>query len=177
MKNKNVSNLTRSALLLAIVIVFQIVGRNVPAISQSLVGPAVNAILLISTYICGTVWGVMVGALTPILALFVGQLPTPMGPFVPFIMVGNILFVLIFGLLRKNKLRRYSGIVAGSALKYLFLSISASRLIGLFNIGLPQKVMDKLAVMMGTPQLITALIGGAIAAVIIELLMRSKVIE
>lgn len=165
-------NLIRSSLLLALAIVLQLVGSRVPQqINQFLVGPAVNAILIISAYICGKFWGISIGILTPLLAWLVGQLAAPFAPFIPFIMIGNAIFVLSFSLLKDfKKFGAYLGIIIGAVLKYVFLFLSASKLVGLLNLSIPKKLAGKLILAMGIPQLITALVGGAVALIIIKIL-------
>ncbi|MHC1685218.1 MAG: ECF transporter S component [Clostridiaceae bacterium] len=176
MENKNTKNIVRSALMLAVVIVFQFIGRNVPQINQFFVGPIVNTVLLITAFICGTKWGLLTGLLTPIMALLVGQLAAPMAPFIPFIAIGNMIYVLIFGLLTQDKIKRIIGIVIGSLAKFIFLYFSAVKLTGLFNLNIPPKVLSNLAVAMGIPQLLTALAGGIFALALVEILTRRKVI-
>lgn len=172
MDSNNVRKLVRASLLLAIAIIFQIIGKSNPAISQLLVGSVVNAVLLLAVFLCDTWWATAIGLLTPILAWVFGQLPGPMGPFVPFIAIGNAIYIITFGLLLNFKNGgKYIGYVVGSLLKYGFLSISVLKLIQLLGIKLPP-VASK---MMTTPQLITALIGGAISLVLVELLSRRKV--
>jgi riboflavin transporter len=167
----NVKYLVRSGLLLAIAIVFQFVGKNFPQINQFLVGPIVNAILLIAAFMCGTWWGAFIGILTPITALILGQLNSALSPFIPFIMIGNVLIVVAFGLLKNCRAGgKYAGVILGAALKYAFLSISATKLIHFFNISFNEKVQKNLIVAMGTAQLTTALIGGAIALTLIAAL-------
>lgn len=176
--NKGTQNLVRSGLLLAIAIVFQFIGKNIPQVSQFLVGPAVNTVLLLTAYVCGTYYGVAVAALTPILALLIGQFPALLGSFIPFIIIGNVIYVLVFGVIKnKTKAGEYMGVVLGSFLKFLFLYFSATRLIRLFSLSIPAKVLPKLAVMMGFPQLITALAGGIIAIIIIGILKSRRVIK
>jgi len=173
--NDKVKKLVRASLLLAIAIIIQILGKNIPEINQFLVGPIVNAILIITAFVCGTWWGIGVGVLTPVIAWLVGQLPGPMAPFIPFIMIGNALFVIFFGILKnQQKWGKYIGLILGSFVKFLFLSFSAAKLITVFNIGLPQKIASKLVIMMGIPQLITALIGSIIALVLIKTLTKRK---
>lgn len=178
--NANVKRLVRSGLLLALAVVFQIIGKTfgIPQVSQYVVGPAINAILLISVHICGIWWGVAIGLLTPVTAVLLGQLPSPMAPFVPFIMIGNVIFEASFFLIKRYK--RLGGILGyalGALLKYLFLYYSALKLVPLFNIGFPEKVYSKLIIMMGIPQLVTALIGGAAALIIIEILNKRVRLE
>lgn len=174
----NTQKLIEASLLLAIAIVFQIIGRNVPEINQFLVGPIINCILILTVLICDRWKGVIVGILTPLLAFFVGQLAAPLAPFIPFIIVGNCLFVLIFSLFQKGKLiKRCIGVIIGALVKFAFLAFSATKLIYLFNISFPEKVAKALAVSMGIPQLITALVGGAFALIIVQLLIRRKIVS
>lgn len=175
MENRNTKSIVRAALLLATVIVFQFIGRNIPQINQFFVGPFVNTVLLIVTYICGTKWGLFTGLLTPIMAFLVGQLAAPMAPFIPFIAIGNMIYVLIFGLLKQAKIKRIAGIILGSLAKFTFLYFSAVKLSGLFNLNIPPKVLSNLAVAMGIPQLITGLAGGVLALAIIEILVKRKI--
>lgn len=176
MKNGNINKLVKASLFLALAIVFQVIGKTAPQISQIFVGPAVNTILILTAAICGGVYGVLVGSLTPLLALLTGQLVSALGPFIPFIIIGNILFVLSFIILNKRgKYGKYLGIIIGAFIKYAFLSISASKLIPLFNLNIPAKMVNKLIITMGIPQLITALIGGAFALILIELLRKRKI--
>lgn len=174
----NVNKLVRASLLLAVAIVVQFLGKNIPEINQFLVGPVINAILLIAAYICGTWWGIGVGILTPIMAWLVGQLPGPLAPFIPFIMIGNALFVILFVLLKDyTRWGKYIGIIIGSFVKFLFLFLSASKLVTVFNLAIALKVSKKLITMMSTPQLITALIGGALALIFIGILNKRKIIK
>lgn len=170
--DNNVKKLVRASFLLAVAIVFQIIGKSNPAISQLLVGSVVNAVLMLAAFSCGTWWGAAVGILTPVLAWTFGQLPTPFGPFIPFIAIGNAIYVVCFGLLVEHKSwGKYAGYLLGSFLKFLFLSLSVLKLVDLFGIKLPPLAVK----MMTTPQLITALIGGALALVLVEILSRRKV--
>lgn len=174
----NTQKLVRASLLLAICIAFQTIGRNIPEINQFLVGPIINCILILTVVMCGKWWGMVVGILTPLLAWFVGQLATPLAPFIPFIMIGNFLFVFIFSLFKEGKLiKRSVGIVIGAIVKFLFLSLAATKLINLFSLNFPTKVANALAISMSIPQLITALVGGAFALIILELLRKRKIIQ
>ncbi|MBU3215989.1 ECF transporter S component [Clostridium estertheticum] len=176
MKHRNVNDLIKSSLFLALAIVFQVIGKSFPGISQFFVGPAVNALLILTAIICGGTYGILVGSLTPLLAYLTGQLASVLGPFIPFIITSNILFVLSFIILNKRgKYGKYLGIIIGSFIKYIFLSISASKLIHLFDLNIPTKIISKLVITMGIPQLITALIGGFFALIIISILRKRKV--
>lgn len=174
--DKNLKKLVRTSLFLALAIVIQIMGKNFPQINQFLVGPIINAILILTAFMCGTTWSVSLGVLTPVLAWLTGQLASPLAPFIPFIIIGNAIFVIFYGALKNYKsYGKYIGIIAGAFFKYVFLSLSASKLVHVFNLAIPKKIADKLVVMMSTPQLITALIGGFLAILLIEILTKRNV--
>lgn len=176
--NSNTKYLVRSGLFLALAISFQLIGRAFPQISQYFVGSGVNAILLMSTFTCGTWWGIAISAFTPITALFVGQLAQPLAPFIPFIILGNIIFVLMFGIFKEYRnWGMYVGLILGAFLKFLFLFYSASKLVHVFRINLPAKVLKILATAMGIPQLITAIIGGIAATFIIKTYFKKKITD
>lgn len=171
--NKNTNNLVRSGLFLAIAIVFQLLGKALPQISQFLVGPIVNAVLILTVLVCGVWYGIALGVLTPVLAWLLGQLAAPFGPFVPFIIIGNAIFVIIFYLFRNQKYGQLIGIVLGAFFKFLFLFVSAKFIAKTLSL-VPAKMLSKLAFAMGLPQLITALIGGLIAVILYSLLKNRK---
>lgn len=170
------NNLVKSGLLLAIAIIFQLIGKALPQVSQFLVGPIVNAILILTVLICGLWYGIALGVLTPVLAWILGQLAAPFGPFIPFIIIGNAIFVIIFYLLKNIKYGQYAGIIAGAFLKFAFLFVSAKFIAKALNL-IPAKLLSKLAFAMGVPQLITGLIGGVIAIILYTLLKNRKQVQ
>lgn len=173
----NIKNLIKTSLLLSAGIAFQVTGRNIPQINQFLVGPVINCILILTVIICGRWWAVAAGLLTPVLALFVGQLSAPLAPFIPFIMIGNAIFIFIFSIFKERKIfYRSVGIIIGAVMKYAFLALAATKLIKIIGINFPAKVAKALAASMGIPQLITALAGGALALMFITILSRRKII-
>lgn len=171
------NNVVKTSILLATAIVIQFFGRNFPQINQFLVGPVINTILILTTIICGLKWGILTGLLTPVLALIVGQLSLPMAPFIPFIIMGNIIYVIVFKVFSNYKYGDYIGILISSVFKYLFLSFSAKNVVKLIGLNLPNKILEKLAIMMSTPQLITALCGGIFAISLIAMLSKRNLIK
>lgn len=173
--NSNLKNLIRAALFLAIAIIFQFLGKSYPEISQLFVGSVVNATLLLTVSICGLSFGLAVGALTPILAWTLGQLPAPFGPFIPFIILGNWILILIFFYFYKLNLAfNVLGIILSAMFKFLFLFISAKKIVVMLHIITNTKIASKLSIAMGFLQLITALIGGIMAIVLLQLLKNRK---
>jgi hypothetical protein len=144
--------LTLTAVLLAITLAVQMIG-----LSQPITGPAVNAMLMLAGAFVGPVSGIIIGLLTPVVAFMRGILAAPLAPMIPFIMVGNSVLVLLFWLGRrfiKGIVGSVVGIVAGSVVKFLILSIAVNLIVS---------VPKPVAQAMQFPQLINALIGGAIA--------------
>ena len=155
---------SRTAALFALTLVIQLIG-----LPQPITGPLVNAFLLLATMIVGVSSGILIGLFTPWVAFSRGILPAPLGPMIPFIMLGNATLVVIFFLItlrRKNNIGFMGlGIVVGSVAKYLVLSQSVA-----FLVSVPPAV----AKAMQLPQLITALAGGAIALIIKQALIRTN---
>lgn len=170
---KSTQKLVTAALLLTMAVLIQILGKSIPQISQFFVGPTVNAILILTLYFSGLKWALLVGASTPVLAFLSGVLAPPMGPFIPFIALGNGIYIFIFSMLKDKKNGETLGILLGSLLKFLFLYFSATQVINLFAFGIPEPVKQKLAIAMGFPQFLTAVVGG-FAAVFLYILLRKR---
>jgi len=181
--NIKVKYITRTALLLALTIIFQMLGRNIKLGPNSnfIVGPLVNACLLIATSAVGLQGGCIVSIFSPFGAIITGaSMPLP---FIPFIAAGNLLLVLCFYFATKNmafkpflkKAGPYVGILAGSVLKFIFLYVSI--LIFLSFYAVPSKQGETMLFIFSWPQLVTALTGGAIALVVINVLKKNKIIQ
>jgi len=170
--SKETNNMIISALLLTLVVIIQILGKNIPQINQFFVGPLVNAILLLTVYFAGVKWAIFVGLLTPVLAFLTNVLAPPLAPFIPFIAAGNLLYVIIFSAIKNNKNLDVVGVLIASFVKFIFLYLSVTQLINLFSLGIEEPLREKLAITMGIPQLVTALAGGGIALVLFRMLKR-----
>jgi hypothetical protein len=116
--------ITRTAFLLALTVAFQ--GLK---LGQFFTGPLVNAVLYISAYAVGWPAGMIIGAITPWIALLVGILKPVLAPAVPFIMLGNVLLVFVFYILRN--FNSYIAVVVASIVKFGVLYISTTFLLGL----------------------------------------------
>ncbi len=170
---KETQKLVIAAMLLTMAVIIQILGKSIPQISQFIVGPTVNAILLLTLYFSGLKWALLVGISTPVLAFVTGVLATPMGPFIPFIAIGNGLYILLFSLLMNRRNGETIGVIIASLAKFLFLYFSATQIINIFALGIPEPVKKSLAIAMGIPQFITALVGG-FAAMFLHILLRKR---
>ena len=93
--SKRVLWLTETAALTALLIILQTVTK--PA-GQYVTGSCVNAVLAVSALAVGVGSGLTVALLSPFFAFLLGIGPQLL-PIVPSIAVGNLVFVLILGLL------------------------------------------------------------------------------
>jgi len=143
--------ITRTAILLSLLLAFQILG-----LPQPITGPVVNFILLFTVVLNGFYSSMVIGALSPLIAFSRGILPAPLGPMIPFIILGNLVYIAVFAIARrKNKKPLYQllAVVLASVLKYLVLSSAVK-----FFVAVPAPIAQA----MSFPQLITALLGGLI---------------
>jgi hypothetical protein len=159
--SRNILFITRTAILMALTLVIQMMGMP-----QYATGPLVNTMLYIASVFVGIFGGVAIGLVTPVIAFWRGILPPPLGPMIPFIALGNAVLVIVYGLIGKRN--KYVAVVLASVIKYLVMA-GAVRLV----VAVPPKI----AQMMQVPQLITALAGGAIAIVLSEILIRRGLLK
>jgi hypothetical protein len=153
-----VREITRTALLLALTAALQVSGRYLtPFLGPAnifVVGTFVNACLLIAVDYAGIRGASLIAWAVPFTALLSGA-PIPL-PFVPFIGAGNFLLVLM-SYLFKNKV---VGVSIGATAKFLFLFGTVALFLRLTN--LPAALAVVLYFTFSWPQLVTALIGGAV---------------
>ncbi len=161
-KHITTKQLTVTAIMLALCIVFQ----SLKFLSPYITGSAVNAVLIITTLYCGVYSGSIIAIFTPVFAFLLGQ--TPILKIVPLmifvIMIGNLCLVLITHILKKNL---YFALILASIVKSLFLWLVVWYLvIPFFAFNIPEKMQLAIKTSFSLLQLITALIGSAIAVII-----------
>lgn len=149
--------LTRTAILLALTVVVQMFGWP-----QLVTGPLVNAMLLLACIFVSPSSAVIIGLTTPLVAFSRGILAPPLAPMIPFIMLGNAVFVVLFSLLRRrSSWGEIMGILAGAVAKFAVLALAVQFL---------TKLPPLVAKAMQWPQLLTAIIGGAVALAVAKAL-------
>jgi hypothetical protein len=167
--------LVRASIFLALAIILQIIDRNFVSINPILIGPLITTLIFLTTYISGLSLGILIGILIPVLGILVGVVSGPFIPFVPIMILGNVILVIAFGILMyRGRTFLYTGIALSSFLRYLFMTFSSKYLVNIFNLNLPQKILQQVLMLLSTPQLINALIGGIIAIIIIEIINKRK---
>jgi len=145
------------------------VASFVPAILhvQIITGPIINATLFISAVFLGAEAAILIGLIPSVIALSFGLLPAVLAPMIPFIMISNALLVLVFNFLQKRNY--WIGVVLASLIKFIFLFSTSSIVI---NLILKKEIAAKIASMLSWPQLLTALMGGVIAWLVIKILKK-----
>lgn len=158
--NQGTQKITRVGILLALTLAIQWMGMP-----QLITGTAINAMLLISASTVGLIPAVMIGCITPVVALMVGIMKAPMAPVIPFIIGANAVWVMVYGFIQNRN--RYGAMILAAVTKFLVLWAAVKWiLIGM----LPGPVLEKAAVAFGITQLFTALAGGVIALAVIPFL-------
>jgi len=169
---------TRLVILTSLTLAMEMIG-----LPQPVTGPIVNLMLILTTLILNPIAAVILGTITPTVAVIRGQLPAILMPMVPFIILGNALLVLTFGFVRHllsgsrppaslplKSPANWAGLLAGSFAKFLWLYFSVKHILPLL---IGKTLPPRLVSMMALPQLITALIGGALALAIYQILRKS----
>ena len=160
--------ITRSSVFIALLIVLQAATAQFGNIF--ITGSVVNLILIVSVMTCGLATGITVAAFSPAVATLLGI--GPLWILVPFIAAGNIALVVLWHYIG----RRRSCIVAaviGAVAKFLVLYIGIVR-IAAPVMGLPEQQLAVISFMFSVPQLITALIGGVLATIILPMLKNAS---
>lgn len=169
MKTTSVRFITRTALLLAVVVAVQMIGRVLPY-NNLIVGPLVNACLLIATAMLGLWGGLIISVVSPLTSLINNHAPVAAALllFAPVIAAGNFVFVVSYYFIRKWN--GVGGIIVGAILKFVFL-LAGIRIF--LNVASFPKFEKALLALFSVPQLITALIGGLLAVVVIKALRKN----
>ena len=178
MKNKT-RWVTETAIMLALLVILQAVTKSA---GQLVTGSCVNAVLAISALVGGLASGITVALISPVLAFLLGIAPQILT--VPAIMVGNTVYVVLLSLLAdkdgKNIVKQIIAWIVAAAAKFAALYIIVVKIIcgvmapSLLAAGTMKEPMLKvLPATFSWPQLITALIGGAVALLIVPVLRKA----
>ena len=176
---KKIRWITETALMLALLVSLQAITKP---LGQIVTGSCVNAILAISVLVGGLGCGLTVALISPVLAFLLGIAPMPLT--VPVIMAGNCVYVLLLHLLAdktgRKPLKQLIAWVLAAAAKFGALYLLVAKLIclvladSLIAAGVMKPPMvQALPVTFGVTQLITALLGGAVALVIVPVLRKA----
>lgn len=177
MKNhQRVLWITQTAVMTALLITLQWVTVGTSAFAgQYITGSCVNAVLAVTTLLCGMWSGITVAVLSPFFAFFLGIGPKLI-QIVPAVAIGNFVFVVLLHLLIGERkyyfIWKILTVVFCAVVKFAVLYLLVAKLL------VPLLMLpDKQALMLGTmfsyPQMITAAIGGLLAIMIVPILKKA----
>lgn len=177
--NKKIRWITETAVMLALLVAMQAATKP---LGQLVTGSCVNTVLAITVLLSGIYSGVTVAVISPVLAYLLGIAPQILT--VPAIMVGNTVFVLLLKVLAgkdsKNILRQVVAWIGAAVAKFVTLYGIVNFLIcgllaeKLMSAGMLKAPMLKvLPATFSWPQLVTALIGGGVALLIVPVLRKA----
>lgn len=179
MRNQKVRFITTTAVMLALLVSLQALTK--PA-GQIVTGSCVNTVLAVAALIGGLGCGLIVALISPVLAYLLGIAPQILT--VPVIMVGNAVFVVLLRILackdEKNIVMQVVAWLAAAVAKFAVLYLLVVMVIcdwlapSLMNAGILKAPMLKaLPATFSWPQLVTALIGGAVALTIVPVVKKA----
>lgn len=186
---RNIRFITETAVMLALLIALQWLGSQIPEpmIKQLITGSLVNCILAVTVLVAGRNSGITVALISPVFACLFKIAPVLIAA--PVIMVGNACYVLLLSLfLDKSMMPVWKpsvALAAASATKFAALYFLGVKVAGgmLFNALNGQtfagmavmnpKVLMQITNMFAWPQLVTALIGGGIALLVVPVLRKA----
>lgn len=177
--NKKIRWITETAIMLALLVTLQALTKPM---GQLVTGSCVNAILGVSVLVGGLASGVTVALISPVMAFLLGIAPQILT--VPAIMAGNTVFVVLLHFIAdptgKNLGKQAAALGLAAVGKFAALYLIVVKLIcgvlseGLLASGVLKPPMLKaLPATFSIPQLITALIGGAVALLIVPVLRKA----
>ena len=168
--------IVRTGVLLALLVTLQYITK--PA-GQLLTGSCVNAVLAVAALFGGLSCGIVIALLSPVLAYLLNIAPQILT--VPAIMVGNTVYVLLLALLYKESTvgKFFAWLAAAAAKAAVLYGIVAGLICGVFAPALLGAGMLKEPMLKALPatfswmQLFTALIGGALAMLLVPPLKKA----
>ena len=177
--SKKIRWITETAIMLALLVTLQALTK--PA-GQLVTGSCVNAVLAVAALVGGLGSGLTIALISPVLAFLLGIAPQILT--VPAIMAGNSIFVVLLSLLAdksgKNIAKQVIAWIAAAVAKFVVLyAIVVGLICGLLSESLlasgalKAPMLKALPATFSWPQLITALIGGAVALVIVPVLRKA----
>lgn len=177
--NKKIRWITETAVLLALLVVLQAATKG---FGQLVTGSCVNAVLALAALLAGVSSGVTIALVSPVLAYLLGIAPQLVT--VPAIMVGNAVFVVLLGLMTGGKSgplgRQIAAWLVAAIAKFATLYLLVVKIIcGLASAPLlaagtlKEPMLKVLPNMFAWPQLVTALIGGGVALLLLPLLKKA----
>lgn len=177
--NKKIRWIAETAVMLALLVALQALTAS---LGQFVTGSCVNAVLAVSVLMTGLGSGITVALVSPVLAYLLGIAPQIIT--VPAIMVGNTVFVVLLHFLAdrtgKNIGKQIAAWLLAAVAKFAALYLIVVKVVcgvmasSLMEAGtLKEPMIAALTAKFSWPQLVTALIGGAVALLIVPVIRKA----
>ena len=177
--NKKIRWITETAVMIALLVALQAITKP---LGQLVTGSCVNAILALSVLLGGMACGITVALVSPVMAFLLGIAPQILT--VPAIMAGNTVFVVLLALIAgkdtKNLVRRIVAWAVAAFAKFGVLYLVVTKIICgvaapslLASGAMKEPMLKALPATFSWPQLFTALIGGAVALLIVPVVKKA----
>lgn len=176
-RHSGVLQITRTGVLIALLIALQWITAGTQVFAgQYITGSLVNCVLAVAALLGGFWCGATVAVVSPFAAFLLGIGPKLI-QIVPCICLGNLVYVLVLRFIRGRTggpvWHRAIGLVAAALSKFLVLYIAVVKiLIPIMAEGLKGPQIKTFSAMFSWPQLVTALMGGALALLILPVLNK-----
>ena len=144
--------------------------------STIITGSVVNMLLIVSVMTCGMTSGLCVAVISPVMAKLIGI--GPLWSLIPFIVAGNITLVLIWHFIGNRRWgHKYTApiiaLTAAATAKFLVLYLGIAQITVPFLLRLPAPQAAVISSMFSIPQLLTALLGGGVALLVLSPLKKA----
>lgn len=170
--NKNIRSIAETAVMLALLMALQALTKPM---GQLVTGSFVNAVLAVTVLLAGLGSGLAVALISPVTAYLLGIAPQILT--VPAIMLGNAVFVVLLHVLQRKKLLSlFAAAIAKFTVLYavvagLICGVLAEKLLA--SGALKEPMLKVLPATFSWPQLLTALIGGGAALLMLPVLQKA----
>ena len=166
-KMNNIKFITRTALLLAVTVVCQMLRPliTLPGLGSTfIIGSLVNASLAVSSVVVGLWGGIMISVIAPIIAFI--QQHIAFVWMIPIVAAGNLVLVILYGgFYKKNK---WTAIGLSSFIKAVVLYLLVKTATSIVMI--PEPAAKTMSLMFSWPQFVTAAAGGLLASIVLKIL-------
>lgn len=163
--------LTETLIATVILVIIPAIFAHTPQ-NQFIVGPIVNAVLFWIVLRVGVTNALFIAVIPSLIALFRGMLPPTAALVIPFIILGNCAMILAFAFVgtwhrhvQEQSAALFLRVILASVIKTLIIFLPAWLLLNLSS---------SVLFMMSWPQLVTAIVGGAIVIGIIKITVKYR---
>jgi hypothetical protein len=170
-----IMRISRTAVLIALIIVWQALSAQFG--STVITGSGVNLILIVSAAVAGLPSALAVACVSPFMARLFG-IGVTFWALIPFVALGNAAIVSVWYFLTRARFKNVYvsyiiSLVLGAAAKFAVLYLCIVVFAVPVILRLPEKQAAVISAVFSYPQLLTAAVGGAVAAAVLPLLTKA----